>query len=846
MTQVGAPVDITQLQPDPDRRPLGPVAAKPLVGVAIAMIVGIAIYARLPQVPLLFSLLAIVLAGAGILLRSRPALITPMLWLGTACLGAAMGQLSAWAYPTNHIALFTTETRRLAQVELQVIHPPRIYAPTFGQAHPMPPRQVLLARVSGVRTWDGWQTSSGDILVQISEPDPRLRVGQTIRAWGMLDRPAPAMNPGQFDWAAYYRMQRVLASLHIPRASNIVIVQDDGPSLLARWRAWTRDTLASGFTDRQSLDHALLSALVLGDSDPELRDVQEQFRATGTSHHLAISGMHIAVMGGVIFLMARVLRISPGKSWMIAMVFVTLYGLAALPSPPVVRSVLLWLALGVAILARRATDLLQLLSLVVIGMLLYHPLDLFNAGFQLSFGIVLGLILLTRPMTHILGMNQRDELEVATEPTRWALRAAAYVDNQILLIIAAGIVAYLVSIPVIASHFTQLNPYAIAASILLAPVVFVTLIAGVFKIMLTALFPGFAGTFAWIAQQPTAGMRVSVDWLSRIPGGDVPLPAPTWWMIGLFYMTLILAAVAWRARSARILTRLAHLASIGVLLILPYHSTITQASPVTTSNGLRLTLLSVGAGQCAVIEPPSGRVTVIDAGSLSLSDPVRRAIAPFLRQRGITMLDTIAVSHANSDHFSAVGELVEAYGVRQVIVGHNFHSSGADNPMLAETLSQLKRNQTPPTVVSPGQIIPLGSDTTLEVIWPASDASSLAANDQSMVVRLTHAGTRVLFAADIQDDAVRELMTRAPDAIRSDILVAPHHGSAEDTTSAFLNAVGARTILASNDRTLTGKQNHFDQLMRSRTLLRTHTSGAITLTIDDKGVYHVEPHLRGD
>src|SRR5204862_1729919 len=118
-------------------------------------------------------------------------------------------------------------------------------------------------------------------------------------------------------------------AMSVPRRGAVTILSDPGPSSLARLRARSRELLAAGFTPEQSLDHALLRALVLGDSDPELRDVQEDFRRTGTSHHLAISGMHVAVMGGVVFAIMRLLRAPPRRAWMIGVAFVIAYGLAA-------------------------------------------------------------------------------------------------------------------------------------------------------------------------------------------------------------------------------------------------------------------------------------------------------------------------------------------------------------------------------------------------------------------------------------------------------------------------------------------------------------------------------------
>src|SRR5438045_558895 len=133
----------------------------------------------------------------------------------------------------------------------------------------------------------------------------------------------------------------MLSSIHVNHSEGIQILASSTPSPLARLRQFVRAKLAAGFTEKQSLDHALLRALVLGDNDPELRDVQEQFRRTGTSHHLAISGMHVAVLGAVVFGLCRLIRLTPRKSAVICGIMVILYGAAALPSPPVVRSVLL-------------------------------------------------------------------------------------------------------------------------------------------------------------------------------------------------------------------------------------------------------------------------------------------------------------------------------------------------------------------------------------------------------------------------------------------------------------------------------------------------------------------------
>jgi competence protein ComEC len=816
----------------------GAVARRPLVPVAIAVLIGCGLHAHVWLLPWLWLSLAFVGGLVAVFIRTRPAIATAM--LVTACGFAAMAftQVEKYRYPTTDLARYTGDTRRMARLELKIVDPPRTFAATFGQSRPLPPRQVALARVTRVATHGGWQPADAEVMLQLSEPDPRLAVGQTVRALAMLDRPAPAMNPGQFDWASYYRRRRVLTSVHVLRAASVVVVAEEPPPLLHRWRAWTRHQLAKGFDATQSLDHALLRALVLGDSDPELRDVQEQFRATGTSHHLAISGMHIAIIGGVVFVIVRLARGSPKLAWGLAIGVVFFYFAAALPAAPVVRSVLLWAAVGTAVLGRRAIDPLNLLAAVVCAMLAISPLDLFDPGFQLSFATVLGLVLLTLPLSSALG-GVRQAVETPSTKYAWLSHAAAYVDSRIILTIAAALAAWFVSMPIVAGQFGQLNLWSVVASIALGPVVLVALVGGAAKIVLTGLFPAAASWLADLAQGPIWLMRRAVELLAELPAGDVPLPGPAWWVMLLYFAALLLAVRPWQRQSARLLARVSFGAALALVVALPF---ALGASEQRAAGTTRVTLLALGAGQCAVIEPPGGRVVLVDAGSSTLADPVRRCIAPFLRQRGITAIDTVVVSHANADHFSAVAELVESYAVREVLVASGFDRAAESNPAVRAMLEDLRTLDRPPRALREGDALPLGAQTTLHVLWSRDDPT-LSDNDRSLVLRLDHGDNRVLLPGDIEDAAMTALAQR-PGEVATDVLLAPHHGSSEKSTSTFLAAVKPKTILSSNDRTLTGKQRAFDKLVGLVPLHRTHESGAVTVLMGGEEGVVVKPYVR--
>ena len=814
---------------------------RPFFSVAAIFILGVFVHSHLPPRPPLYISVAAALLIITLFARAVPIICDIALAGAIFSAALAAAQIQAFYYPPHHISHFATAQPRLATIELHIDQAPRIVDSALASQRRLPPRQVTQATVLRILTASGWQEATGRTTLQINSPHPDLAIAQRVVAFGMLHRPAPAMNPGQFDFAAYYRDQRILTSFSIPSPLNLRIVSSPGPGLLDRLRQIVRNALQHGFTEARSLDHALLRALLLGDSDPQLRDVQDDFVRTGTIHHLAISGMHIAILGGFVLIVCRLLLLRPRLAIWISLVFVILYGLVALPSPPVVRSVLLCIAFCVGMLSRRSIDGVQLLSLSVFAMLVYQPLDLFNAGFQLSFGVVLGLMVLAKPaLAFLTGPIDIDQQLARPLQKPTTLRLIVDMLRQRFLEgLVAGVVAWIVAAPLIAFHFSQINPYAIPASLLLAIPVILSLIAGFLKIMLTLLIPPLAGLLATFAAAPVALMRRGVDLLSQIPGSDAPLAAPPIWSIVAFYLLLALPLLPRPHLRLRPFLRCGPAIACHHVLGLPLH---LGSAPQTAPRGqLRLVLLSVGTGQCAILHLPSGKTVLVDAGSASVSDLDRKCITPYLKALGQRRIDSLFISHANNDHFSAADDAIANHDIRQLFLSPLFAVHAANNASAESLMRSFASHKCTLNELLPGQHLSLDNDVALDVLWPPADLP-LAANDASLVLRLTCFGRSILLPGDIQDLAQAHLLSR-PDSLRCDVLIAPHHGSSVPTTGQFLTAVNPQLILSSNDHSLSQKQRAFDKLASGRFLYRTHTSGAISLTIGRQGNMRLDTHL---
>jgi competence protein ComEC len=820
-------------------------ARRPAVPAAMALIAGIAGASVFPYRPMIWLCIIGGLTTAAIILRRFNATGSFLLLASLFFIGITAAQLESFCFPAAHIANFTSDEPRLAEIELRLIGPPRTLA-AAQQGRPLPPKEFVRAEVVRVKTRTGWERATGEVTLTIDQPHPRLAIGQRIAVVGLLQRPAPAMNPGEFDAAAYYRRQRVLATVTVPHVDGVTILEEARFSPLDSLREKARHLLADGFTQNHSLDHAVLLALTLGDRDPDMRGVQDDFSHSGTAHLLAVSGLHVILIAGFALLLCRLIGLHPRAATCVMMLVTLAYSLIALPAPPVLRATVLCLAFGFSQLMRRHRDGIQTLALCAIGLLLHHPHDLFGAGFQLSFLTVLGMLMYA-PRIHewSAALLADEDMRVARSfrPPGFWVRTGLYLRARFVGSLAIGCVAWLVSMPLVAFHFDQINPWAVFAGLLLLPVVALGLIAGLLKILLTLLLPGFAHTWAALATMPMLWMRREVNWLAHLPGANVPMTTPPIWQIVLFYLLLALPLVPWTIPSIKRWIRCAPAAAAAMLAMVPMLPMLIAASPSPADGETRITLLAIGAGQIGIIETADGRTLLIDDGSSSLADPLRKCLGPYLRSRGCRAIDAVYLSHPDFDHISAVAETADAYPIGRVLLSPVFRGQARDSLPAMAMLHHLDEKHVPIETLARDRTIPLDADTALRVLWPPDGRAFTSTNNAGLVLKLECHGRSILFPADIQAPTERELIDH-PEHLRADILVAPHHGSAETTTAEFIKAVGPRSILGSNDRRLSKKQRDFDKLAAALDLYRTSRCGAITVHISKKGEVRIETFLK--
>jgi competence protein ComEC len=256
---------------------------------------------------------------------------------------------------------------------------------------------------------------------------------------------------------------------------------------------------------------------------------------------------------------------------------------------------------------------------------------------------------------------------------------------------------------------------------------------------------------------------------------------------------------------------------------------------------LRITFLSVGAGQCAVVRTADNHATFFDDGSSTISDVGREVVIPWLRFEGCSTIDRIILSHGDFDHISATTELLQAFNEPTVLMSPHFERHAVGNIPAEALLNTIRDEGKSPEIIHQGDHLGLGGGVTVDVLWPPVKCD-MNSNNCGLVLKLKYAGESVLFTADIQEPAERALLLH-PGDLRADVLIAPHHGSAETTTGRFIRAVRPRFIFASNYSKLTHKQRLFDLIAESFPEYRTSRCGAIDLSIDQAGKIDIRTFL---
>jgi len=643
------------------------------------------------------------------------------------------------------------------------------------------------------------------------------RAGRVVRVTATLRRATRYLNPGARDEEVALA-RRGVSLLGSVKSAALVEVTEHG-SLVAEaasaCRRYVRRALASaiGRVSRESA--AVVTAILIGDRAGLDPAVEDRLQRAGTYHVIAISGGNIAILAGLILWIS----IWAGMPWRpaAAAVVIALVAYAQIVSAgaSVSRAVLVaCAAFGARLIDHRVPPLN---AVAVAGALIVcaTPLALHDAGFALSFGATVGII---------VGVPQ------LFEPGHISIARAGT-----LLLLSTTVCAELVTMPIAASSFSQVTVAGLLLNFCAIPLMTVAQVAGIVTVgvfpMSETLATG-AGAIAAAAVQGLVGSTSLLDWL---PGLSWRVPPPPAWLLTAYYAALLVIVRARRPVVVRRAAVAVAAGSLGAMLVAPIPLQIPWRA--ARDRTLRVTHLDVGQGDATLVQFPERQTLLVDTGgALGGFDVGARVVAPALWALGVRRLDALALTHGDPDHVGGAVAVLRDFRPREVWEGVPVPPHAPMQTIRREA----DRMRVAWRSLRAGDAMTYG-DVRIVVWHPAAPdwERQRVRNDDSLVLELRRGSVSIVLPGDIGAEVERTLSPHLPDAALR-ILKAPHHGSATSSSGPFLDALRPRVTVIS-----AGRANRYGHpapavvgryVAAGAEIFRTDVDGAVMIATDGNRV----------
>ena len=623
--------------------------------------------------------------------------------------------------------------------------------------------------------------SQQSIQTQSNQQNP-IRLGNRVFVSGTLRFFESATNPGNFDQKFYYQKQGIHCSV---QGDTIQVVDQH------YWKLRERLTQSKeGW--KELLDTSMgpyyggcMSAILLGEKSSLEESMKMLYQKSGIGHILAISGLHMSFLGVGCYQLFRKCGAPFWVSCFAGSLFLLLYTIMIGGGVSSQRALIMFLIRMGADLSGRNYDLLTSLSVAACVLIAQQPLYLYDSGFLLSFGAILGVAVVNPWM---------ETLKILPK----CLRAAFSIQ--------------LVLLPIMLYFYFEIPLYSILLNLVVIPLMSVVLSAGIFGSFLTFLLPvgigkGLLLICKWILWLYEAMAATTL----KFPMGRWILGQPTIGRCILYYGILFgicfyLSYMTNKKEGAltflrREVKKRRVVLWAGVLLygvLFCIGTKLGHGLPGT----MKVTAVDVGQGDCFYIRTPKGLHILVDGGSTSIQKVGKYRIEPFLKSQGVEKLDYVFLSHGDEDHIGGVKELLDnpSMGVQiQTLVLPT--EAVLDEKLLDLARLAQKQGTTVVTIESEEQIT--DGALTVQCLAPKASYIGEKGNEASMVLELRYRNFGMLFTGDLEGNGEEQLL-RSGELRQTPVLKAAHHGSSNSSSEEFLDTVSPKVTLFS-----AGKDNSY-------------------------------------
>ncbi|MDA1274039.1 MAG: ComEC/Rec2 family competence protein [Verrucomicrobia bacterium] len=603
--------------------------------------------------------------------------------------------------------------------------------------------------------------------------------GGSVLVEGVLGLPKKPVVEELFDYREYLRRRGVYyqlvaegvadwRSISNGRASDIRPLSD-------RFVEWARANLLKGMIEPDDTV-GLLWAMVLGWRSDFTDEISEPFMRSGTLHIFAISGLHIALITGILIRLLRVLQLPRAISGLILVpalwfyVFVTGWQASAIRA-----TIMMTVIIGGWALCR-PSDLLNSLAAAALIVLVWDPRQLFQASFQLSFAVVLSIALIAPRLDAVrrrLLVSDPFLPKALIAPWKRSLGTVIFYLTGSLIISAAS---WLGSLLLIATYFHLVTPISLLANVVIVPLAALTLMASLGSLLCGELLPWCTVLFNHSAWLWMTLIFHSSSFAATVPGAFFYVSSPSILSFFVFYGLL------WVCLSGWILVKKWRLLRVfGVLILL----IAGAAEQIRGTPALQITIFPLGGGAVFSDSKGSENDLLIDCGD---SFAAERMLKPFLQAHGVNRMPPTLLTHGDVGHVGGYDYLEKEFGTARLYTS----PASFRSPVYRRIEERLRMMPDFGRKVRRGDIV-----SGWTVLHPDSGDLFSRADDAAMVLRGDFFGLRILLVSDLGRLGQRTLLAREPD-LGADIIVAGMPSQDEALLGPFLLAANPRLIVVAS------------------------------------------------
>jgi len=672
--------------------------------------------------------------------------------------------------------------------------------------------------------------------VRINSTPERIKAGTEVKIYGRLSFYEQASNPGGFDARRYYLGEGVFASLSL---RSLKVISEPEKRGLSEIYSSVRERLTDTFNDAMGQEAGgIMSAMATGDRSGIDKETRINYSVSGLSHLLAISGLHIGIIGAVILSLLLTLGLSRVPATLLAAAFLFFYCTFTGGRESTVRAFVMFAAASGAVLLKKSYDSLSALSLAGIILMLINPYRICRPGFILSFAAAAGLAVIYPGLRRLI----RNKGEKSRSRVKTGINTFFLEGLLVWISVNAA------TIPAVLWNNSEFPVYSAAANILLVPLTEFILLSGIAGGAVSFILPAAGKAILSVPCRLISLQEGAGRCLRSLPGSVWITGQPGAVKISAYYAGLIIILILISRKRPdteetalcdvneqktgegkiprKITEKKSVFTAIAACIMM---SLIFIRMPVKFS----VTALDVGQGDAIVMTSDSGKAFMIDGGSSSIQDSGSGVILPYLKNRGIAVLEGVFISHNDSDHLNGIAEMLRmsAENLSAVHIKRVFMPVWMkDDPDCAD-FEQLCEEAGAETVwLKAGDSI-LSSGIDIKVLSPDAE-SGFTGNEGSLVLGIKYDCFSGLFTGDLGGEAEDLLTARIG---RYSILKAGHHGSAGSTSSEFLEAVRPDFCIISAPRISSYGHPAPEMIKRLESAgiawIQTGRAGAVTIKI---------------